>query len=131
MSASSLGTRVRRCATSQRNLTIWTAIVVGVPTAYAFHVLVSGGDGAGDFLLLMALAVGVPTAYDDYWPAYDRTWQAIRWVVAACVVATAVFTGLYLVGTAVVGLGPLPAAVAAFLVTDLGGLAALARRERN
>jgi len=116
---------------TQRNLTILVAILVAVPAAYGFR-SAFGGDGlGGSFLLLMTLAVGVPTAYDNHWPQYDRKWIAVGWVIAACVVATAEFVGLYLFGTAVLGLTPLVASVGAFLVTDLGNLAWLAVRKRR
>lgn len=116
---------------TQRNLTILVAILVAVPAAYGFRTAF-GGDGIGaSFLLLMTLAVGVPTAYDDYWPQYDRAWLAVAWVLVACVVATAEFVGLYLLGTEVLGLSPLVASVGAFLVTDLGNLAWLAARKRR
>ncbi|AZH26202.1 hypothetical protein [Haloplanus aerogenes] len=113
--------------TDQRQVTILVAILVALPTAYAFHATFGGDTTGGGFLLLMTLAVGVPTAYDTHWPAYDRTWQAVGWVFAACVVATVEFVGLYLVGTAL-GLAPIPAAIGAFLVTYLGTFAWLASR---
>lgn len=84
---------------TQRNLTILVAILVAVPIAYGFRVMVSGADFGGSFLLLMTLAVGVPSAYDEYWPKYDRIWDAVIWIVLACIVATTEFIGLYLVGT--------------------------------
>lgn len=115
-------------ATTQRNVTIVVAILVAVPTAYAFRSAVPGGDSAADFLLLLTLAVAVPTAYDERWPRYDQTSTAVAWILGACLVATVAFAGLYLLGTAVVGLSPLFASVAAFLVTDLGGLALLSTR---
>lgn len=113
--------------TDQRQLTILAAILVALPTAYAFHAAFGGAALGGDFLLLLTLAVGVPTAYDSYWPAYDRTRTAVGWVLAACVVATTEFVALYLVGTAL-GLAPIHASAGAFLVTDLGGFALLAAR---
>lgn len=120
--------RIYAWLTAQRNLTVFVAILVAIPTAYAFHSLVGVGRLSGDFLLLLTLAVGVPTAYDDYWPRYDRTWKAVAWVLAACAVATAEFTGLYLLGREAIGLSPLFASIGAFLVTDLGNLAWLSRR---
>lgn len=122
--------RVSDWVTSQRNLTIFVAILVAVPTAYAFQSRVTGGGSPGDFLLLLTLAVGVPTAYDEYWPRYDQTWKAILWVLTACLVATVEFVALYLGGTGYVNLSPFSAAVGAFLVTDLGGFALLAARKR-
>ena len=83
----------------QRNLTILVAILVAVPIAYGFRVVVSSADFGGSFQLLMTLAVGVPTAYDEYWPKYDRIRNTVAWVVAACLVVTTEFTGLYLIGT--------------------------------
>ncbi|MFB6171225.1 MAG: hypothetical protein ABEJ23_01740 [Haloarculaceae archaeon] len=125
MPSTSASTRLRDRVATQRNVTIVVAILVAVPTAYAVQSTV--GSDAGGFLLLVTLAVGVPTAYDEYWPAYDRTWLAVAWVLAACAVAAVTFTALSLVGTAV-GLSPALAAGVAFLVTGLGGSALLARR---
>jgi hypothetical protein len=119
--------RIRTWSTAQRNVTIFAAILVGVPTAYAFTRALDGGGG-GDFLLLVTLAVGVPTAYDEYWPRYDRTWKAVAWVVLACAVAAAEFTGVYLVLDDVVALSPVAASVGAFLATTVGNAAWLARR---
>lgn len=121
--------RVREWTTAQRNATIVTAIVVAIPTAYAFHTVIGGTSG--DFLLLMTLAVGVPQAYDEYWPRYDRTWTAVAWVLAACAVATGEFVGLHLLGVEVLALSPFLAGVGAFLLTYLGNLAWLSRRRRR
>jgi len=118
-------------ATTQRNLTIFVAILVAVPTAYAFQTIVAGGASVGDFLLLVTLAVGVPTAYDERWPRYNRTWKAVAWVVVACAVVAVEFAALYLVGTEYVGLDPAYASIGAFLVTDLGNLAWLSARQRT
>lgn len=124
-------TRLYEWVTSQRNQTISVAIVIAVPTAYAFQTTV-GSDGlSGDFLLLMTLAVFVPTAYDEYWPKYDRTSTAIAWIIAACAVATAEFTTLYLIGIEVLSVSPLLAGIGAFLITDVGSLAWLAHRHRS
>mgnify|MGYP006302945469 CR=1 FL=1 len=105
-------------ATAQRNVVIYVAILVAVPTAYGFHTLVDAA--AGDFLLLMTLAVGVPMTYDNYWPAYDRTWKAVGWVLVTCTAATAIFTGLYLAATDLLALSPFPASAATFAVTFAG-----------
>lgn len=120
---------LRERLTTQRNATILAAIVVAIPTAYAFHSVT--GSASGDFLLLFILGVGVPTAYDSHWPEYDRTWKAVAWTVAACAVATVEFVGLYLVGTRVLDQSELVAAVGAFLVTYLGDLAVLAAAGRR
>ncbi|RXK48382.1 hypothetical protein [Halorientalis pallida] len=109
-------------ATAQHNVAIYAAILVAVPTAYGFHTLLDASGG--DFLLLMTLAVGVPTAYRDNWPVYDRTWKTVAWVLVACTVATAAFAGLFLAGTTVLALSPVPASVGAFLVT-VGGVHAV------
>ncbi|AQL41897.1 hypothetical protein BV210_03835 [Halorientalis sp. IM1011] len=105
-------------ATAQRNVVIYVAILVAVPTAYGFHTLVDAA--AGDFLLLMTLATGVPMTYNNYWPAYDRTWKAVGWVLVTCTLATGVFTGLYLAGTDLLAVAPFPASAGAFAVTFLG-----------
>lgn len=122
--------RLRDWMTDQRNLTIFAAILVAVPTAYAFTLYVDAGGG-GDFLLLLTLAVGVPTAYDEYWPRYDETWKAVAWVVAACVWATAEFTAVYLLVVDVLSLSPVVGALGAFLVTTVGTVAVLAVRRRG
>lgn len=117
--------------TAQRNLTILTAILVGVPTAYGFRWVFGGPGLSGSFLLLMMLGVGVPTAYDEYWSGYDRAWTTVAWTVTACVVAAVEFTGLYLVGIELVGLSPLFASIGAFMITELGNLSWLAVRNRR
>jgi len=117
--------------TTQRNLTIIVAILVAVPIAYGFRVMGSSADYEGSFLLLMTLAVGVPTAYDEYWPKYDKIWNAVAWVFAACIVATMEFISLYLVGTEFGDLSPFLASIGAFLITDLGNLAWLSVRSRR
>jgi len=115
-------------ATTQRNVTIYVAILVSIPAAYLFQESVGGGGG--DFLLLLALAVGVPTAYDEYWSPYDRTWKAVAWILVACVVAGLEFTGVYLVSVAALSLSPFAASAVAFLVTGLGNAAWLSVRRR-
>jgi len=112
-----------RWATTQRNFTIFTAILVAIPAAYAFQTTVGGAGQAGDFLLLVTLAVGIPSAYDEYWPPYDRTWKAVGWVLVACSVVTVEFTGLYLLGSRYLQLSPFSAAIGTFLLTDLVNLA--------
>jgi len=116
---------------TQRNLTIFTAILIAVPTAYAYHSMVGGNGQSGDFLLLMTLAVGVPTAYDEYWPRYEQTWKAIAWVLVACAIATIEFIGLYTAGAELADLSPFVASVGAFLITDLGNLAWLSVRRHQ
>lgn len=103
---------------SQRNLTILTAIIVGVPAAYAFQTSI-GGQGSS-FLLLLVLAVGVPTAYDEYWPRYDRTATALAWIVGAIAVAGIGYAVLFWVFVSVLTLSEIAAGVGAFLVTTLG-----------
>ncbi len=61
MPSTSMSSKVYGWATTQRNLTIFTPILVAVPTAYVFQSTVGGDGQAGDFLLLMTLAVGVPS----------------------------------------------------------------------
>jgi hypothetical protein len=117
--------------TTQRNLTILVAMLVAVPIGYGFRVVVSGGDFSGSFLLLMTLAVGVPSAYDEYWQKYERIGDAVAWVVAACLVATTEFTGLYLIGTEFADLSPLLGSIGAFLITDIGNIAWLSVRKRQ
>lgn len=114
--------RLRAWLTSQRNLTIFTAITIAIPVAYTFHD--TFGADSGDFLLLFTLAVGVPTAFDEYWDPFDRTWKAIGWVGVACSLVTVLFTALYVAGT-MAGLSSFDSGVGAFLVTALGGLLVL------
>ena len=131
MPSTSFGSRVTNWATSQRNLTIFVSIFTAFPLSYAFQSIVSERAAAGSFLLLVTLAVGVPTAYDEYWPHYEQTRKAITWVLAACLVVTIEFVGLYLIGTEYVRLSPFYASIGAFLITDLGNLAWLSIRMRN
>ncbi|RLM90974.1 hypothetical protein D3D02_04235 [Halobellus sp. Atlit-38R] len=119
---------VYRWLTAQRQLTIFTAIALALPTAYAFQSRV--GTDTGGFLLLLLLGVGVPTAYDEYWPPYDRAWQAILWTVLVGAVAAAEFTAFYLIGTDVLGLAPRSSTAGAFLLTGLQNLAFLTVRRR-
>ncbi|WP_327054031.1 hypothetical protein [Halomicrococcus gelatinilyticus] len=121
--------RLRERATTQRNVTIYLAILVAVPLASAFNTAVGGAQGG--FLLLMTLAVGVPSAYDGYWPAYDATWKAVAWILAACAVVTVEFIGLYLAGTDLLSLSPFVASIVAFLVVDFGNLAWLSVMRRR
>jgi hypothetical protein len=81
--------------------------------------------------ILTAILVGVPTAYDEYWWKYDRARTAVVRTVTACAVATVEFSGFYLVGVELLGLSPLYASVGAFLVTELGNLSWLAVRSRQ
>jgi hypothetical protein len=129
MPSTSNGKSLLDRALSQRNVTIYTAILVAVPTAYAFHVW-SGAEG-GDFLLLMLLAVGVPTAFDDLWSPYDRTWKAVAWVLAACGVAAVEFVGLFVICRDVLSLSPFLASVGAFVWTTAMNLAWLVVRQRT
>lgn len=108
---------------SQRNVTILTAIAVALPAAYWFHT--AFGDGPGDFLLLMAVAVGVPTAADLYGPDHGRLWRAVATTAVASVAVGAAFVGVYVLGTGPLSLSPFVASVMAFLVAELGPLAAL------
>jgi len=127
MPPTNAGLSLRERALTQRNATILTAIAVAVPTAYGFGVW--SGPERGEFLLLLLLAVIVPTAYDDLWPTYDRTWKGIAWTLAACVVATIEFVGLYVVGVDSLSLSPFLASVGAFGVTTAGNFVWLLARQ--
>jgi hypothetical protein len=131
MSSTGVASKVYGRVTTQRNLTIFASILVAVPTAYAFQTQVARDEFAANFLLLMTLPVGIPSAYDEYWPQYDRTWEAIVWVFVAAAVVTVEFTGLSLLGSSVLDVAPLHAAIGALLVTDLGNLAWLAVRQNR
>lgn len=110
--------KLREWATTQRTSTTLTGVVIAIPAANVFR---SNADGiAGSFFLLTALAVGVPSAYEDHWPTYDRTWKAVAWILVACVLTAVAFTGLYVSGTAIVGVPPFLASLGAFLVTYFG-----------
>ncbi|WP_136715214.1 hypothetical protein [Halorientalis salina] len=113
-------------ATSQRNVSIYTAIAVAAPTAYAFNVAFTY---EGSFLLLMTLAVGVPTAYDDYGPAYDRTPKTVGWVLVACGIAAVEFVGFFVVATESLELSAFLGGIVAFLGTWLLNLSVLVVRQ--
>jgi hypothetical protein len=127
MSSSKPTPNVLDRATSQRNVSIYTAIAVAAPTAYAFNIAFTY---EGSFLLLMTLAVGVPTAYDDYGPAYDRTLGTVGWVLVACGVAAAEFVGFFVIATESLALSPFIGGIVAFLGTWLLNLSALVVRQR-
>jgi hypothetical protein len=114
--------------TARRTVTIFAAILVAFPLVAASRTIVT--DSAGRFLLLVTLAVGVPRVYEDRSFRHERTRTAVAWVVVACALATVEFTGLYLVGVDVVGLGPDLASVGAFLITTLGAVVVLAAIRR-
>ena len=115
-------------ATTQRNVSISTAIVVAVPLAYAFT-LTFGYQGS--LLLLLTLGLGVPTAYDDYWPAYDETRKTVVWVIVACGIAAVEFTGFYVIATAPLGLSSFVGSIGAFLLTWTTNLSWLVVRQRS
>jgi preprotein translocase subunit SecE len=129
MTETSTARRVREWATSQRNVTIYTAVLVAVPAAFAFREIIDASPGS--LLLLLTLGVSVPRIYDEYWPAYRETWQAVVWILVACAIAGAQFTGLYILGTRVIHLSPLAAGVGAFVITDLGNSLWLAVRTQT
>jgi len=117
-------TRLRDRLWTQRNLTIATAIVVGLLVTSGFSVAF-GPDGS--FLLLLTVGVVVPTLYDEYWPPYDQASKAVGWIVGVSAVASGAFVSLYWVGTELFGLSPLLASAGAFLLTTIGGIAVLRR----
>jgi hypothetical protein len=114
MPASNPSTGLRERAMTRRNLTILVAIVVAVPTAYAFHVW-SGAEG-GDFLLLMLLGVGVPTAFDEFKQGVTDTLPAVGWILGASLVVTIEYAGLYVIGTETLGVSSFRASVGTFLL---------------
>jgi len=114
MTATSRLDSLRQRATTTRNVTIYVAILIAVPTAYAFHVW-SGTEG-GDFLLLMMLAIGVPTAFDEYKTAVEDHWRAVAWVLGACLIVTIEYTGVYVIGTETLSLSAFWASLGAFLL---------------
>lgn len=124
MPSSNVVTRLRDRLWTQRNLTITTAIVVGLLVTYGFSVAF-GPDGS--FLLLLTVGVVVPTLYDEYWPPYDRAWKAVGWIVGASAVTSAAFVSLYWVGTELAGLSPLLSSAGSFVLTTVGGIAVLRR----
>lgn len=131
MPSTSLVSRITNWTTSQRNLTIFVSILAAFPLSYAFQSIVSESASTGSFLLLVTLAVGVPTAYDEYWLHYEHTWQAIGWILLACLVVAIEFVGFYVVGTVYVDLPPIYASTGAFLVAAVGNLAWFSIRQRT
>ncbi len=120
--------RLRDRATTQRNVSIYVAIIVAVPLAYAFTLLFSY---QGSLLLLLTLGLGVPTAYADYWPPYDDHWRVIGWVVAASTIATVEFTGVYVIATGRIHLSPFVGSITAFLITWTMNLSWLVVRKQR
>lgn len=124
MPSSDVVTRLRDRLWTKRNLTISTAIGIGLLVSYGFS-LAFGSDGS--FLLLLTVGVVVPTLYDEYWPPYNQASKAVGWIVGVSAVASGAFVSLYWVGTERAGLSPLLASTAAFLLTTIGGIAVLRR----
>lgn len=53
--------RIYERATTQRNLTISVAMLVAVPTSYAFQSMISGGGSAEDFFCEYRLCASIPS----------------------------------------------------------------------
>ena len=120
MSSTSETPQLYARVTTQANLVIFAAIVIGIPMAYAFTEMT--GASAPSFLLLVVIAIGVPQAYVEHWNEYDRTWNAIVWVLVAAGVVSIEFTALYRASTELVGLPPIHGGAVAFLLVYLGNL---------
>lgn len=112
-------------ATSPRNVSIFTAILVGLPAALVFREL--AGYGPGSFLLLLAVAVGVPTALDQHGELGNH-WGAVGKTLVGSVGVTAVLSGLYAAGRVGLSLPRFQVAVVAFLIAELGAVAVLELR---
>lgn len=113
-------------ATSPRNASIFTAILIGLPLALAFREV--AGYGPGSFLLLLAVAVGVPTALDQHREIESHRSAVSKTLVGSLAVA-AVLSGLYAAGRVVLSLPRFQVAVVAFLIAELTAVAALELRE--
>ena len=124
MPSSDIAMQLRDRLWTHRNLTITTAIIVGLFITYVFGVTF---DPEGSFLLLLTVGVVVPTLYDEYWPPYGQAWKAVGWIVGASVAASGVFVGLYWVGSSLFGLSSLLASTGSFLLTTGSGIVLLAR----
>lgn len=107
---------IRERAVAQRNVVIYAGILVALPLLAAFG---TAFDPDGTFLLMLLIAVIVPSAYNEHWPGYDRTRQAVAWVLAVAAVAAGLFTGVYIAGTGPLALSPLHASAGAFLAASL------------
>lgn len=110
-------------ATTARNVSIYTAILTGLPLAYLFRT--ASGYGPGSFLLLLGVAVGVPTALDQREGVLDADGSVIARTLALEGAVGALFSALYFAGTAVLSLPLFQVAVVAFVVAYLFPLAVL------
>jgi hypothetical protein len=113
---------------TQRNITIIVAIVIAIPVSFLFQSAFPGT--AGSFLLLLTVGVSVPKAYDEYWPAYEKTWKAVFWIGSATAVTTIQFSGLFLLGSEVATMSASLSAGMAFLLVHLGNWAWLTHTSR-
>lgn len=129
MSSTNTTARLSAWATTQQNVAIFVAIVIGLPVAYAFSE--TTGAFAPSFLMLAMIAIGVPRAYDEYWTEYDRTRTAVAWVLVASAVVTVEFVVLYRLGVDLFGLAAIHGGAVAFAVVSLGNLVLLGRRRRT
>jgi hypothetical protein len=113
--------RLRTWLTCSTNVAIFASIVVAIPASYLADAWFPGGD-AVSFLVLLAVGVGVPTIYDAYGPTADGVVGTVAWVFGVAVASALFFFGLFVVAVRA-GLSPFRAAVATFLVVELGGTA--------
>ncbi|WP_318568670.1 hypothetical protein [Salinigranum marinum] len=128
MPSTTTETPIRERIWAQRNVTIYTALLVALPITYAFST-VFGPDGS--FLLLLTVGVVVPTAYNECWPPYDRTWKAVGWTTVASMVAAVAFATAFTLAVRLFAASALVASGGAFVVTAVGGFASLARWRRR
>ncbi|MFB6103665.1 MAG: hypothetical protein ABEJ57_01080 [Halobacteriaceae archaeon] len=125
MSSASLRDRLLEDLRSGSLPVIVTAVVLALPAAYAVTAL-THTTSAG-FLTLMTVGVVLPTAHETHWPT-SGGWRDVAWTVAATLVAVLAFLAVY-VGTRALlpAIGRDGAAITAFLLVNVGGLAISAR----
>jgi hypothetical protein len=128
MPSTNSGTPIRDRIQAQRNVVVYTALLVALPITYGFNTAF-GPDGS--FLLLLTVGVVVPTAYNECWPPYDRTWKAVGWITVASVVAAVAFATAFALTVRLSSASALVASGGAFLVTAVGGFVSLARWKRR
>lgn len=109
--------RVSRYLARPENVAVLTCIPLALLAGVGAYSVAA--DSAG-FLLLTAVGVLVPGVYDRRWPRADHgPREAVRWSVAASVLAVAAFAVVY--AAASLAVSTELAAVLAFLVPAFGG----------
>lgn len=125
MSSASLRDRLMEDLRSGSLPVIVTGVLLALPCAYAVTAL-TDSTSAG-FLMLITVGVLLPQAHENHWPTYGG-WRDAAWTVAATAIAFVAYLAVFWAIRAVVPtIGVDGAAVGAFLLVDLGGLATIAR----